>query len=171
MHICVIDLWIWICSEMEGSKSWGVKLYIVQVWGSTLDNRRGLATNRCCKSAHVNYANLLLPAALVAKMTNQPLCERETRKAQCRVEIWCCWDCRRLQAPHLCSCGWDGVVRIGGEMVWAAGWLTQWVRDSVFCTARKPGTLEDLTTQISIFLTTWLVLCGFGWPKWLFSFF
>lgn len=137
-----------------GSESWGVKLYVVQVWSSTLSKPRGLTTNWCCKSAHVNHTNLLLPAVLVAKMTNQPLCERETRKTQCRMEIWCCWDCRRLQAPHLS-------VPAGGMVLYA--WGGKWSEPQVgflrhpggletaFYTARKPGTLEDLTTQTSFF--------------------
>lgn len=107
------------------SESWGMKLS-VQVWSRTLNNQRDLTTSWCCKSAHVNHTNLLLPAVLVAKMTNQPLCERETRETQYRMEICCCWDCRRSQAPHLS-------LPVGGRvlymcvwgMVWATGWLSE----------------------------------------------
>lgn len=158
MQMCVIDLSTRICRVMGGRESWGTRLS-VQVRSSALNNQRGLTTNWCCKSAHVNHTNLLLPAVLVAKMTNQPLCEWETSETQCRMEIWCCWYSRCSQAPPL-SLPVRGTVLymcVGG-MLWAqAGFLsTPLLRDTMACTTRKPGTLEELTNGTFVFLITWL---------------
>lgn len=37
-----------------------------------------------------------------------------------------------------------------------AFWATQWVKDSVVYSTRKPGTLEELTNWTSAFFITWL---------------
>lgn len=126
MQTCVIVLLARICSEMGEGKSWGVRISVVMYEAAhSVTSEVSLTTGWGGKSAHVNPTNLLLPAVLVAKMTNQPLCRRETSKTQCRVEIQSCWDRRRSQAP-LSPFLWVGgcSTRVWG-MVWAAGCLPE----------------------------------------------
>lgn len=176
LYFCHADVCNWSFNtspQWDGeSESWGVKLSVVQVWSSTPNNQRGLTTSWCCKSAHVNHTNLLLPAVLVAKMTNQPLCERETRETQCRMEIWCCWDCRRSQAPHLSlPVGRRVLYTCVGGMVWATGWLSEQpsgLRTVWFVLQGSLVPWKSLQIGLLLFL---LLGSSLGWPKWFCFFF
>lgn len=176
----VIDLWIWICSEMGGGGAKAEEWSFTPLRYEAARSGTGAAWPLAgVASQHMRTtANSPLPAVLVAKMTNQPLCERETRKAQCGMEIWCCWGCRRAQAPRLSVPAGGTVLYVGVGGGW--GWSEPQVGSP-----RHPSGLEALPftlqgrlapcrilqLRLLFFWLSWLILCGFGWPKWLFFFF